>query len=53
MKPSVMVTSPGSPDLNTIYRSRTSRIMQASANSSIGGRIQVSFEATFVSNLGV
>lgn len=40
MKPSVMITSPGSPDINTIYRSRNSRFMQG-ANSSIGGRIQV------------
>lgn len=43
MKPSVMITSPGSPDVNTIYRSRTSRMMHPSGNSSIGGRIQVSF----------
>ncbi|XP_065203786.1 regulating synaptic membrane exocytosis protein 2 isoform X3 [Planococcus citri] len=40
MKPSVMITSPGSPDINTIYRSRNSRFMQG-ANSSIGGRIQM------------
>ncbi|XKL60506.1 hypothetical protein PGB90_007563 [Kerria lacca] len=41
MKPSVMITSPGSPDINTIYRSRNSRIMHSFANSSVGGRIQV------------
>lgn len=40
MKPSVMITSPGSPDINAVYRSRSARIMQG-GNSSVGGRIQV------------
>lgn len=41
MKPSVMITSPGSPDLNSITRSRNSRISNTGI-SSVGGRIQVS-----------
>lgn len=41
MKPSVTITSPGSPD--TIYKSRPSRMMHPTGGSSIGGRIQVRF----------
>lgn len=41
MKPSVMITSPGSPDINAVCRSRTSARTMQGANSSIGGRIQV------------
>lgn len=41
MKPSVMITSPGSPDITTIHRPHHSTKKRSSCNSSVGGRIQV------------